>query len=601
MKPIVFSAQMRKSKSALFPIYHFTCYIPVLCILCTAFTLLLLGCGRPADTDTAPAKISPPQEETRSASTTDASDRSAKDNTAEDAERNHSINSNAAEDAERNHSINSNTAEDVERNHSDSTDISPVAQAPAADNGSAPASPLPAPSTAGALHVSGTQLVDSSDQPIQLRGISTHGLAWFPDYVNEECFSQLRYDWNINVIRLAMYTAESGGYCTDGDQAQLKELIRNGIRFAASQDLYVIVDWHVLSDQNPNQYLEEAKAFFGEISQEFAQETHILYEICNEPNGPTGWSDIKAYAQNIIPVIRANDPDAVILVGTPNWSQMVDQAAEDPLTEYDNIMYTLHFYAATHQDDLRKKMETALAQGLPIFVSEYGICDASGNGSLDLVQADIWVSLLDQYNISYIAWNLSNKAESSALLKDSCTKTSLFTSEDLSASGQWLYEMLKEAHPKTSATGTLDTAESSTSADSTPVSAEESAPSAPASDRAQEAISSKTDTTTAANDFSIDCGTFTVHVSMTNSWSSDGIPYYQYLLTLENTSDEACSQWAVDLPISAGLSLSDSWNGNFTLQKDMLHITSMEYNGAIAAQAAITDIGCIVSGGQLCP
>ena len=130
---------------------------------------------------------------------------------------------------------------------------------------------------------------------------------------------------------------------------------------------------------------------------------------------------------------------------------MVDQAAEDPLTEYDNLMYTLHFYAATHQDDLRAKMESALSLGLPIFVSEYGICDASGNGGLDFEQANAWIASLDQHNISYVAWNLSNKNESSALLRDSCTKTSGFTSEDLSASGQWLHEMLQKVHAKTAA------------------------------------------------------------------------------------------------------------------------------------------------------
>lgn len=306
-----------------------------------------------------------------------------------------------------------------------------------------------APSASGPLQVSGTQLCDSAGNPVQLKGISTHGLAWFPDYVNEECFADFKNNWNANVIRLAMYTAESGGYCTGGDQAQLKELVRKGIQYAASQGLYVIVDWHILSDNNPNTYLSEAKDFFQEISSEFSGETHILYEICNEPNGNTRWSEIKSYALEVIPMIRANDPDAVILVGTPNWSQYVDQAAADPITEYDNLMYALHFYAATHKEGLRNQMAAAITGGLPVFVTEYGICDASGNGGLDLGQADQWIAAMDQYGVSYVAWNLSNKNESSALLKSSCTKTSGFTQEDLSDFGQWLYQML------TAGTGSL--------------------------------------------------------------------------------------------------------------------------------------------------
>ena len=307
---------------------------------------------------------------------------------------------------------------------------------------------LACPSVNGALHVEGTRLVDRTGTPVQLRGISTHGIAWFPDYVNAQCFGELHEQWKANVIRLAMYTAEYGGYCTGGEKEHLKELIRNGVRYAAEQDMYVIVDWHILSDADPNIYMEEAKSFFAEIAGEYADADHILYEICNEPNGSTDWNAIKRYALEVIPVIRAQDSDAVILVGTPNWSQFVDQAAADPITEYENLMYTLHFYAATHTDDLRQKMQAAVENGLPVFVSEYGICDASGNGGIDEAQADLWVEAMDRLGISYVAWNLSNKEESSAMLQSSCGKTNGFVQEDLSASGKWLYRMLTEAEQK---------------------------------------------------------------------------------------------------------------------------------------------------------
>ena len=282
----------------------------------------------------------------------------------------------------------------------------------------------------------------SDGRPVQLRGISTHGLAWFPGYVNEECFKELHEKWNANVIRLAMYTAESGGYCTDGDKEYLKGLIHDGVKYALAQDMYVIIDWHILSDNNPNIYIDEAKAFFEEMSAEYADAEHVLYEICNEPNGGTGWSEIKSYAEEVAGVIRKNDSDAVILIGTPNWSQFVDEAAADPVTGYDNLMYTLHFYAATHTDDLRARLLSAVDGGLPVFVSEYGICDASGNGAIDEAQADLWTEMLDSLGISYVAWNLSNKEETSAIFKSSCSKTSGFIEEDISDSGKWLYRTL---------------------------------------------------------------------------------------------------------------------------------------------------------------
>ncbi len=301
-----------------------------------------------------------------------------------------------------------------------------------------------APSVSGALQVCGTALCDSEGRPVQLRGISTHGLAWYPEYVNEACFGELRRNWNMNVIRLALYTAEYGGYCEGGDKEQLRKLVCDGIEYARARDLYVIVDWHILSDSNPNTYCSEAKEFFAGISAEYRDADHILYEICNEPNGGTGWEEIVSYAREVIPVIRANDPDAVILVGTPNWSQYVDAAAAAPLSEFDNVMYTLHFYAATHREDLRERMKTAVDAGLPVFVSEFGICDASGSGAVDEAQADAWTELMDAYGISYVAWNLSNKNETSAILAPDCQKTEGFTQEELSASGRWLYRTLTE-------------------------------------------------------------------------------------------------------------------------------------------------------------
>ena len=204
------------------------------------------------------------------------------------------------------------------------------------------------------------------------------------------------------------------------------------------------MDWHILSDNNPNQYKEEALSFFGEMSRELSDYENVLYEICNEPNGGTSWGEIKAYAEEVIPVIRAGAPDAVILVGTPNWCQEAGQAAADPIAGYGNVMYTLHFYAATHTGALRNTMAKAIDAGLPVFVSEYGICDASGNGGLDKVQAKAWVQLMDQYKVSYVAWNLSNKEETSAVIGSGVEKASGFTEDDLSDSGRWLLRILQK-------------------------------------------------------------------------------------------------------------------------------------------------------------
>lgn len=296
-----------------------------------------------------------------------------------------------------------------------------------------------------ALKVKGTKLVNENGKTVQLKGVSTHGLSWYPEYVNQKAFTYMKKNWKINTVRLALYTSEYNGYCT-GDASNrraLEKRIDQGVKYAAKAGLYVIIDWHILSDGNPRTYEKEAVAFFKKMAAKYKNYTNVIYEICNEPNGGTSWTDIKAYAGKVIKAIRSKDKNAVILVGTPNWSQDVDAAAQDPIKGYKNIMYTLHFYAGTHGEYLRQKAQTALDKNLPLFVSEFGISDASGNGALNKTEGSQWMKFLKSNKISYIGWNLSNKEESSALIKSSSKKTSGWKSSDLTSWGKWLVKQFK--------------------------------------------------------------------------------------------------------------------------------------------------------------
>ena len=299
----------------------------------------------------------------------------------------------------------------------------------------------------GTLAVEGTSLVDEHGNSVQLKGVSTHGINWdvgYP-YVNEKSFASLK-KWGVNAIRLAMYTQDYNGYCvTDKEnQKKLTKTIDKGVKAATSQGMYVIIDWHILNDQTPMKYKKQAKSFFKKMAKKYKNNHNVMFEICNEPNGGTSWTTIRSYADDIIKTIRKYNKKAIIIVGTPNWSQDVDIAANDPITGYTNIMYALHFYAATHKESYREKYKTAIGNGLAVFCSEFGACEASGNGNYDFDSANAWLELLNANHTPYCCWSLSNKKEAASLLKSTCKKTGNFKKSNLSKQGKWLIKQYKK-------------------------------------------------------------------------------------------------------------------------------------------------------------
>ena len=289
----------------------------------------------------------------------------------------------------------------------------------------------------GALHVDGLQVKDKYDQPFTLRGASTHGMHWGDGetFLNKTAFQNLRDEWGVNMVRLVSYVTQ-GGY-TDGAKDKLDKHIREGVSDLTDLGMYAIIDWHVHAE-NPNDKKSEAIQFFDTYSKMYKDQSNIIYEICNEPTG-TPWNQLRPYAVDVVNTIRANDPDAIIVVGTNTWSQDVDEVATNGGKINDrNVMYTIHFYSGSHGESLREKVRTALKAGTPVFCTEFGVCDASGNGGFNLEEADRWIDFFEENGISYCCWSLSKKNESASMLSPECNKVNGFTNADLGATGAWL-------------------------------------------------------------------------------------------------------------------------------------------------------------------
>ena len=287
----------------------------------------------------------------------------------------------------------------------------------------------------GWLQVKGARLCNEMGEPIILHGMSSHGLQWFGQFASAEAINNIAA-WGANLFRIAMYTSE-GGYLENPDV--IKEKVIAAADAAVSRNLYVIIDWHILSDGNPMEHIQEAEIFFSDMARRYRDCPAVLYEICNEPNGNITWErDIKPYAERIVHVIREQSPRAVILIGSGTWSQDIHIAARSPL-DSENVMYTFHFYAGTHGENLRQRLRDAVTGGLPVFVSEWGTSRADGSGGVYLEESAIWLNLLDELGISWANWSLCDKNETSAALCPGTAPDGVRDEKNLSASGGFVF------------------------------------------------------------------------------------------------------------------------------------------------------------------
>ncbi|MEO5561929.1 MAG: cellulase family glycosylhydrolase [Chitinophagaceae bacterium] len=283
----------------------------------------------------------------------------------------------------------------------------------------------------GQLRVQGNRIVDKNGSAIQLRGMSLYWSQWIPKYYTFNTIKWLRDDWKITVIRAAMgINGSTDGYLVNPTAEKNKVIAV--VDAAIQLGIYVIIDWH---DHNAHNSRSQAQAFFAEMAQRYANSPNVLYELWNEPLNYSWTGVIKPYHQAVIGSIRQHDPDNIIICGTRNWSQEVDEAATSPISG-SNIAYTLHYYANTHGSGLRSKASTALSRGVALFVTEYGTTDASGNGTVNATASREWWNFLDQNGISHANWSVADIGESSAALNSGASPNGGWTISQIKQSGQ---------------------------------------------------------------------------------------------------------------------------------------------------------------------
>lgn len=287
----------------------------------------------------------------------------------------------------------------------------------------------------GQLKVEGTKLVDKNGKLLVLRGMSFGWHNWWPRFYNAGTVKWLRKDWKCSVLRAAIGVEPDKGYIKDS--AGSVEKVRAVVDAAIKEGIYVIIDFH-----SHNIRLNEAKNFFTLMAKTYGRYPNVIYEIFNEPDYET-WPEVKAYSEEVIKTIRAIDPDNIILVGSPRWDQDIQLPAADPIKGFTNLMYTVHFYAATHKQWLRDKTDEAIKNGLPIFISECAGMEASGNGPLNYEEWQKWIDWMEASGLSWVTWSVSDKDETCSVLKPTAASDGNWKQSDLKESGIKTREYLR--------------------------------------------------------------------------------------------------------------------------------------------------------------
>lgn len=294
--------------------------------------------------------------------------------------------------------------------------------------------------THGQLKVVGNKILDQHGNAVQLRGMSLFWSQWMDKYYNKMAVNWLVDDWKVTIIRAAMgvkHKESESGYLYDGAE---KHRVARVVDAALKRGIYVIIDWH---DHHAYEHPKEAVKFFQDMAKQYGKYPNVIYEIFNEPIFPS-WSDtVKPYSETVVKAIREIDPDNLIIIGTPSWCQDVDVAADDPI-EGVNLVYALHFYAATHGADIRQKAQYALDKGIPLFVSEFGTCLASGNGFFDSSETEVWFEFMDKNSLSWCNWSIADKEETASALVPGASPTGGWRLKDLTVSGKLIRHKLRK-------------------------------------------------------------------------------------------------------------------------------------------------------------
>jgi hypothetical protein len=284
------------------------------------------------------------------------------------------------------------------------------------------------------LHADANKIKDPNGNIVVLRGVDTIDIGTVNQWrgglnnliervTNKSDTSGSSPGWYPKVIRLAIYpqdeTATSGPwYWETNHDDYYNNLLRPAVDLCKEKDIYVIVDWHYVG-RNTYDMNSQTTAFWSYMAPKFANDSHVIFELFNEPlNNSEGseaanWARLKNDMQNWINIVRASAPNNLILVGAPSWSQQIGPAASNPFSTSNpnntNLVMVVHIYPGHWllwgQDYFKSQVTTCITR-YPVFASEWGFWGTTEdllNGTITNYGQPL-MDFYEELKISHSAW-----------------------------------------------------------------------------------------------------------------------------------------------------------------------------------------------------
>lgn len=273
------------------------------------------------------------------------------------------------------------------------------------------------------ISVDGNRFVNESGETVVFRGVATSDPAslverglWGREYFEEIA------SWNANVVRICVHPADWREQGQEGYLALLDE----AVQWAAELELYVIIDWHSIGNPLTDIYHRdsyitnrgETMRFWYTIVQRYRDNNAVAcYELWNEPTNRGGrmgrmpWADYKAYMEEIIYMIRQNDPTAIPLVAGFNWGYDLTSVRNDPI-DFEGVGYVAHPYPQKRDKPWEGQWQADwgyVAEKYPMVCTEFGFMSADGPGAHvpvigDEEYGEALIAFFEERGISWTAW-----------------------------------------------------------------------------------------------------------------------------------------------------------------------------------------------------